>query len=143
MTPETHPVFTGHSLSESETTLGLWGSQCDMEENFTTVAGDFIIPNNLLQVMEEKNIDAAIVHTASLHDEQPVLEAFNAGKNIVVVKRNPPTTIEENEMYKRLEKAGVATIEKTESTEGCLATALNRLSELIINKTNSVGATKI
>jgi hypothetical protein len=70
------------------------------------------VPANLVEYMDQHGLESAIIHTALLEDEAPVLKAHQAGKKIVFVKRDPPCMKEEADMYKRLEDAGILTTPK-------------------------------
>lgn len=129
MTKETHPALRGQSafLIESQLILSEYFVHCYINEGMSRVDVDTEVPSDLLEIMQNRELDSAILHTSSLADETPILEAHLAGRHIVVIKRNPPATREELQMYSRLEEAGVVTIEKT---TGCFDTALERLSQM-------------
>jgi|GEM_PF-3611792 len=77
------------------------------------VVGDLPNKEKLLNYMDSKNLDGAIIHTAFPEDEEQILNAFNAGKKILVLKRDSTMSLEEDSFYKRLEENGIATISKS------------------------------
>lgn len=129
MDRETHPNLRGKSVLfvESQLILSEYYAWCYFSERMRRVDISTEVPHNLFETMEQRGIDSAILHTSSLLVETPILEAHEAGKKIIVIKRNPPATSDEAEMYSRFERAGIVTVEKNIT---CFETALNLLSKM-------------
>jgi len=104
----------GHSLLivESEYLAGEIGAQCYVNGEMRFVDFQNNVPKNLTQYLIDKDIDIALIHTASLSDKEEVINANRNGKKIVIIKRDPPATYEEMDMYKCFENEGIVTIPK-------------------------------
>ena len=70
------------------------------------------VPKNLNTYLGDKDIDIALIHTASLSDKEEILNANRNGKKIVIIKRDPPATYDEMDMYECFENEGILTIPK-------------------------------
>ncbi len=68
------------------------------------------VPSNLQQLMNQENIDLAIIHPQLLQDEAPILQAHQDGKIVVVLKSKFSKLLELEAMFDRLEQAGILSL---------------------------------
>lgn len=118
-------------IIESSYMAAALSANFDIEGVFERVNILYNVPASLLLSMEGFNTNTVVVHPSRLSDEAPILEAHRGGKTILVIKRDPPATWEEEEMYERMEKEGVAMINKR---SGYLEQVPLRLLELVEEK---------
>lgn len=133
MHPEkNHPNLHGRSifLVEAEQLLGEMTAICYVGEGFSKVELDTVVPDNLLEIMDKKGIESAIIHPSNSIEEASILKAHEAGKKIVVIKRRVPIIAEDIPMYDRLGEAGVPLIDKSTNFESYFGDSLSRLSRL-------------
>lgn len=100
-------------LVEAETLLAIMYAKCFVDLQIPTVFTETQIPENLLELMESKGIDAAILHISAEKEKNAILVAHRAGKKIIVIRRSPPTTWLEVRMYKEFEAAGIPMVDKS------------------------------
>lgn len=128
MSPENKNYLRGLSILVIESGYPAFeiSDQCLVLHNARSVDLQRVVPKDLLHYLEENSIDAAIIHPAGLGDKEEILQAHSGGRKLVVIKRDPPASPEERQMYKCFEEAGITTIAKRadyieESTEALIA----------------------
>lgn len=90
------------------------------------------VPRNLLDYMNKNGIETAIIHPTNTDEVPEIIKAHQAGKKIVVLE-GYWVSKEQGEMYEKLEKEGIAIVNKLENDT--LVNSLNILSELLSKKT--------
>lgn len=113
MTPERYKNLEGRSvlILESDGCSRHVSAECFVGGMKPIEEGD-LLPRNLLEYMNEKGFEAAIIHPCTLRYEQEILNAHQAGKKIVVIE-GVWCSAEQEEMYRKLEEAGVSIFKKS------------------------------
>lgn len=85
--------LNGHSvyIVESEELAESIGQRLSILSEIATFETTDEVPENLLEIMDDNNIELAIIHLNSTYDFLPILEAHEHGKVIVVLARDPLT----------------------------------------------------
>jgi hypothetical protein len=113
MTPERYPNIEKHSLLivESKDFGAMIYANCFVRANMRNIQFSEECPRNLLDFMNEKDLELAIIHPNWVHDDEAIIEAHKAGKKIVVIE-GLWCANEQGEMYERLKNAGIICVEK-------------------------------
>ena len=132
MSVETYPELNGKSILFVEASAYLRAVK-RLSNNFEMIDMYIMPTSKMLKFMNDRSIDAAIIHPSALREEEIILEIHNAGLPVIAIIKDPPISEEYGDMYKRLESKGIVAIVKD---EGCYIEALNELSRLF-NETSS------
>jgi hypothetical protein len=113
MTLERYPNLEGRSILivESKNRGGILYDNCFSSANMRKFEFAEWCPQNLLEFMNQKDIELAIIHPSAISDAEEIIAAHKAGKKIVVIE-GVWCTSDQGNMYQRLEKEGIPLIEK-------------------------------
>jgi len=133
MPPEIHPSLRGKSIVFVEVYAFLENVyiHCVSHEKMRVAQFD-IVPRDILEIIRNNSIDAAIIHPSNPIEKDWILKLAEEGVPLVIVKRDPPLTNTDIEMYERFEKEGIRSVKKT---EGCYFKALDQLSDIFTQNT--------
>lgn len=87
LTKKIYPSLEGRSifLVESVGLVGLWSSACINDQGMR-VEMAVEVPANLVDLMNDNGLESAIMHVNSFYELEPTIQAYKAGKKMVVTK---------------------------------------------------------